>query len=175
MTHTISFFVVVLVASFCRSLFGFGDGLVGMPPITLLFGPKFAAPLLLLVAIQLGVMILWQSWRKFQWRLVIKLLLASVAGLPFGFLLLKHAPEGVIKMILGIFLILFALYSLFGPKLPQLKSRFWVYGFGFFAGCLASSYNIRFIKIIMKGLDSRTKGIGFIGMGGNGSDFATII
>jgi uncharacterized membrane protein YfcA len=81
------------------------------------------------------------------WRLI----LASLAGIPVGLLLLTQAPENMVKGILGVCLILFGLYSLIRPALPSLYQSGWAYGFGFIAGVLGGAYNTNGPPIVTYG------------------------
>jgi uncharacterized protein len=136
------FIASVMIASFSRTIFGFGDAMICMPVLTLLFGSMIAAPLYIMVALLLSIMLLWQCRDSIQWKKAFHLLFASVLGAPFGYILLEHAPESLIKTILGTIIILYVIYSLLTPKLPYLKSKKWIYLFGIVAGCFGSAYNM---------------------------------
>ena len=81
------------------------------------------------------------------WRLI----LASFVGIPFGLYWLTNIPEAIVTTILGIGVMLFGLYNLFAPPLPQLPGERWGYAFGFFAGILGGAYNTNGPPIVVYG------------------------
>jgi uncharacterized membrane protein YfcA len=79
---------------------------------------------------------------KFDYRVVIPLIIGAVIGIPFGIYFLLKSSEGLIKSALGIILIFYSLYSLL-VKSVILRLPAWTgYIFGFFAGALGGAFNI---------------------------------
>jgi len=124
-----------------RSALGFGDALIAMPLLTLLVGIKTATPLTALIATTIATIILIKNWRKVDIKAARRLIVASLAGIPFGLVLLKTAPEAIVTKLLGGILFLFGLYRLIRPQFPPLRGPIWAYLFGFFAGILGGAYN----------------------------------
>ncbi len=133
--------MIFLLAGLVQGAVGFGSALVAMPLLVLVMDIQTATPLVGLVVLAISALILIWNWRSVvvgeAWRLV----LASVLGIPFGLLLLKWAPEAIVKGILGAVLIGFGLYRLITPRLPVLKGAGWVWPSGFMAGILGGAYN----------------------------------
>jgi uncharacterized membrane protein YfcA len=139
---TLALAVAILFAStFVRSALGFGDALVAMPLLVLTVGVRTATPVVAFAASTIAVVILLSHWRRVDVRATWRLVVASLVGIPFGLLLLKAAPEAYVKIVLGVLLILYGLYSLLAPRLPELKSERTAYVFGFVAGVLGGAYN----------------------------------
>src|SRR2546423_2318549 len=139
---TLALAVAILFAStFVRSALGFGDALVAMPLLVLAVGVRTATPVVAFAASTIAVVILLRHWRRVDVRATWRLVVASLAGIPFGLLLLKAAPEAYVKIVLGVLLILYGLYSLLAPRLPELQSERTAYVFGFVAGVLGGAYN----------------------------------
>lgn len=132
---------ILFFSSFCRSALGFGDALIAMPLLTLLAGPRMAAPVVGLSAVIIAATILAANWHQADKKPVHRLIIGSLIGIPPGLWLLSAAPAIVVKALLGILLILFALFRLFQPSLPGLKHRHWALFFGFIAGVLGGAYN----------------------------------
>ncbi len=103
-----------------------------------------AAPLAVLLSITVAAVVVIQDWRHVHLRSVLGLLLATVAGVPLGLLVLTHARQDVVKATLGILIMLFAAYSLLLPAAFQLKheSRLLLLLAGFFAGILGGAYGM---------------------------------
>lgn len=142
---------VLFVAAFVRSALGFGDALVAMPLLALLVGLQVATPVVALAASTIGITILLGHWRSVDVRSTWRLVAASLAGIPFGLLLLKLAPEHYVKAALGVLLILYGLYSLLAPKLPVVRSDWTAYVFGFVAGVLGGAYNTNGPPVVVYG------------------------
>jgi uncharacterized membrane protein YfcA len=144
MSNCLAFLLVVVVIFFSstiRSTFGFGNALIAMPLLVLLIGVKAASPLVALAGSVISILMLVRGWRDLQWKETLALLAASLPGMPLGLLLLTSVPESIVKIILGLILIGFGLYNLSGIRLPNLRSRWLFFPFGFLAGILGGAYN----------------------------------
>ncbi|HYE15016.1 MAG TPA: sulfite exporter TauE/SafE family protein [Pyrinomonadaceae bacterium] len=142
---------VLFAATFVRSAVGFGDALVAMPPLALLLGVKTATPLVAFAASTIAVVILSRQWRSVDVRSTWRLVVSSLAGIPFGLLLLKLAPEAHVKLLLGALLAAYGLYGLVSPRLPELRGERWAYAFGFAAGVLGGAYNTNGPPVVIYG------------------------
>ena len=149
--------LILFTAIVVRATFGFGDALIAMPLLTLILGIQVAAPLFALVSFGVGLVILLTSWSDVDFKSAWQLILASVSGIVLGVMLLKNAPEQIVMMALGVFLILFGCYRLLQPELPELKNQSWVYLFGFISGILGGAYNTGGPPIVVYGLLRRWK------------------
>ncbi len=152
LTTTILLAVLILFFStFVRSALGFGDALVAMPLLALLVGVKVATPVVAFAASTIAVTILLRHWRSVDVRATWRLVVASLAGIPFGLVLLKYAPERPVKVVLGVLLILYGLYSLLAPRLPSVRGEGLAYVFGFVAGILGGAYNTNGPPVVVYG------------------------
>ncbi|MCA1633241.1 MAG: sulfite exporter TauE/SafE family protein [Acidobacteria bacterium] len=142
---------ILFVSTFVRSALGFGDALLAMPLLALLLGVRVATPVVAFAASTIALTILLRHWRSVDVRATWRLVAASLAGIPFGLLLLKHAPEGPVKMVLGALLILYGLYSLVAPQLPVVRGERLAYAFGFAAGVLGGAYNTNGPPVVIYG------------------------
>jgi hypothetical protein len=77
--------------------------------------------------------------------------LSTLFGIPLGLLLLKTVPESIVKSILGIFIIAFAIYSLAGRK-PELHNDRLAPLFGFIAGILGGAYGMNGPPLVVYGV-----------------------
>jgi uncharacterized membrane protein YfcA len=134
-----------------RSALGFGDALVAMPLLALLVGVKVATPVVAFAASTIAITILLRHWRSVDVRATWRLVVASLAGIPFGLVLLKYAPEGRVKFVLGVLLIVYGLYSLLAPRLPTVRGEGLAYVFGFAAGVLGGAYNTNGPPVVVYG------------------------
>jgi uncharacterized membrane protein YfcA len=122
-----------------------------MPLLALTLGMQTATPLVALVGVTSTIVIAWSSWQQIDLRAARKLLLGSIVGIPVGLLLLKAAPEGLVKGVLGFSLVGFSLYNLARPRLAALRRESWAYGFGFLAGVLGGAYNTNGPPVVLYG------------------------
>jgi uncharacterized membrane protein YfcA len=150
---TLQVLVVVFIATFIRSAFGFGEALVAVPLLALCIPLKVAAPLAVLVSITIAAVVVAQDWRKIHVRSTGWLFASTLLGVPVGLMLLTSTHQQVVKIALAIFILLFSGYSLIGSKPPELKrdSLRWLVGCGFCAGVLGGAYGMNGPPLVIYG------------------------
>ena len=115
------FLVAAFAASLITGLAGFAFGIIAAGPWLHVLAP--AQTTTLIVAFGLVVQG-WSVWKLRAairpWRLL-PFLLGSAIGVPLGVALLHWLSDGSLRVATGIFLIVFSLYSLLRPTLPQFK------------------------------------------------------
>ena len=134
-------FLIVFIAIFTQTLTGFGLALISMPLLVHVVGIQTAAPLVAIISGVAEAILLLLYRADLNLRAVTRLTAASILGIPLGVFLLRRVNEGVVTAVLGILVLGFALYAIFGATLPALNNSAWAYGFGFFAGILGGAYN----------------------------------
>jgi len=150
---TLQVLVVVFIATLIRSAFGFGEALVAVPLLALCIPLKVAAPLAVLVSITIAAAVVAQDWRKIHIRSTGWLVASTLFGTPVGLLLLTSRHQQAVMVVLAIFIMAFAVYSLIGSKPPELKrdSRIWLLGCGFCAGMLGGAYGMNGPPLVIYG------------------------
>lgn len=133
--------LVLFAAALTRSTFGFGEALVAMPLLTLIVDIRVAAALVAMTSIVNAVAILSTSWQTIQWRPARRLVLSAMLGIPLGVFALVSVPVIVVKAVLAVLVISFAVYNLWHPELCRIKSDGPAYIFGGIAGVLGGAYN----------------------------------
>ncbi len=135
---------VVFVATLIRSAFGFGEALIAVPLLAMRIPIETAAPLAVMVSITIAALIVAQDWRKVHVRSAGWLLVATLFGIPLGLMLLTNSHQQLLKLVLALVIILFALYSLCRSNLGELHndSKPWLLFCGFFAGILGGAYGM---------------------------------
>lgn len=152
MEQALLILIVIFAATFIRAAMGFGDALIAMPLLALITGMQIATPLVALCATTIAIIMLVRIWRQVSLKAAWRLIVSTLAGIPVGLFFLKNAPEGLIKGILGLVLIVFGLYNLIVPRFPTLKSDGPAYLFGFVAGILGGAYNTNGPPIVIFGI-----------------------
>ena len=148
---TIQVLAVLFFATFIRSALGFGEALIAVPLLALVMPVQVAAPLAVLVSITVATVVVIQDWRNVHVRSAGWLVLSTLFGIPLGLLLLKSAPESIVKAVLGGLIVAFALYSLAGSK-PRLSNDRLAPLFGFSAGILGGAYGMNGPPLVVYGV-----------------------
>ena len=131
--------IILFLAGFTQGLSGFGSILLSIPLLTIFMDIKAVIPLTALVGLSITVMLLIQLWQHLEWKKIVPLLLGAVPGIIAGVFLLKRLDKGIIQMILGSILVIYAVYSIvFRTQGRKIKDG-WAYLFGFSAGCLGGA------------------------------------
>ncbi len=133
---------IVLIATTFRTTFGFGEALISVPLLALFLPVQAAAPIAVFASIIVAATSVILDWRHIQLRGASRLIASTLFGLPIGILLLKIAPEGIIKGILAALLIFFSGYSLLSPKRFSLADDRLAWIFGVCAGVCGGSYGM---------------------------------
>jgi len=122
-----------------------------MPLLALIIPLTTATPLMAFVGPTLSLLLLIGEWRHIDWAGTRVLILSTIAGIPFGLIILKRVDARLVNLLLAAVIILFALYGLFRPTLARLKSGQSAAFFGFFGGVLGAAYNTQGPPIVLYG------------------------
>ncbi len=139
---TLPVIAVLFFGTLVRSAFGFGEALIAVPLLSLLMPIRQAAPIAVLVSITIAVMVLLQDWRKVHLRSAGWLTLSTLFGIPAGLLLLRIAPDALVKGILAVVIMAFSVHALVSRRTRSLGNDRWAWLFGFHAGVLGGAYGM---------------------------------
>lgn len=144
---------VVFLATLIRSALGFGEALVAVPLLALRIPVQVAAPLAVLVSITVAAVVVVQDWHDVHVASAGWLVLATIAGIPLGLVLLTRAEPRIVKAILAFVILAFALYSLLRRAPHQLREDRipWLLGCGFVAGLLGGAYGMNGPPLVVYG------------------------
>lgn len=148
-TNSLIVFSAVLLAAFTQSLTGFGSGLVTMAFLPAVIGIRASSPLVAMFAGTLESILFLRYRNSINVAATWRLLAAALIGIPLGILGARVINERIVLTILGIVLVVYPLYALFTPKLPQVKEGKLTFGVGFIAGLLGGAYNTSGPPVIM--------------------------
>ena len=148
--------IVVFAGAIMRATFGFGEAVVSMPLLALLpVSLHTSISLIGLVGLTVAAMTITSGWRHIDRSTLIWLTVATLPGIPVGLMLVTLAPAVVVTKTLGVFLIIYSIYSLVRDAITQkpaphwLNSRGWILPFGFAAGMLGSAYNVTGVPVVV--------------------------
>lgn len=133
--------LIFLLAGLTQGISGFGAGLVAMPLLTLLVGIKTAVPLCMLNGLIITGFLSLQLKTHVDWRKVMPLLLGSLPGIYVGALGLKRLDPDLLQLVLGAFIVLYAIYSLATRPRPRAIDSRWGYLAGFLTGVISSLFS----------------------------------
>lgn len=135
---------VIFLATLLRSTLGFGEALVAVPLLALRVPVAIAASLAVAISVLVAAVIIVQDHRKIEVRSAAWLTLSSLFGIPIGLFLLIHIDDHLFKMVLGLVIVFFSVYSLTArTKLHLEKDSWpWLLGCGFFSGILGGAYGM---------------------------------
>jgi uncharacterized protein len=150
---TVYVLLVVFLATFVRSAFGFGEALFAVPLLALRLPLGTAAPLAVLLSITVAGFVVAQDWQKIHLRSTGWLLSATVFGIPLGLALLTSSHQKTVRAVLAVLIMAFAAYSLVGSKPPELPNDnlAWLLGCGLFAGILGGAYGMNGPPLVIYG------------------------
>jgi uncharacterized membrane protein YfcA len=80
-----------------------------------------------------------------------RVLAASLVGAPLGVYFLSRVDENIALLILGIIIAGYAIYALFGFRLPELTHPLWAWITGLVSGMLGGAYNTSGPAVVIYG------------------------
>ena len=102
---------VLCVATLLHSTTGFGTGLIAMPLLSLLIGVQDATALVAFAILGTTLLMLRRDLGHIEARSAWKLVVSSLVGVPIGIFLIANAPDDVIRRVLGVLLVAYAIYN----------------------------------------------------------------
>ena len=122
MTIDLAIFLIgTFVAAFVTGLAGFAFGMVAAAIWLHALSPVQAIVLIVAYALLVQGYAVWQLRRAINVRRLIPFIVGSAVGIPAGLVVLSWATASPLRASIGVLLILFALYNLARPNLPQFK------------------------------------------------------
>ncbi len=148
-------FLSAVLGNGVRAVAGFGGALVIVPLITMIHDLPTAAPTVAIANLLPTLYVVYHYLKSVRWPTAIRMTIAIVIGTPIGVYLLGNVDRGVMLIGLGSFVIIYTLYSLVGPALPQLKNTLWDFIFGLLGGMIGGAFNMAGPPYIIYGTMSR--------------------
>ena len=132
--------LIFLLAGFIQGLSGFGSALLAMPLLTIFIDVKIAVPLCILNSLLMTSYLVFELKDYMERKKIFPLLLGSIPGIYIGVHFLINAEPYLIKILLGILIVSYSVYSLvFNPK-PRRIHSVWAYMAGFGTGVIGSAF-----------------------------------
>ncbi|MBI5753360.1 MAG: sulfite exporter TauE/SafE family protein [Hydrogenophilales bacterium] len=131
---------IIAIAYLVRGIAGFGSGLIAIPLLVFIMPISTVVPLILVLDYLASIGMGMSSWREICWKEVLSLLPFSFIGTIVAFFFLQQIDTDILTKALGVFIIVFGLYSLSGHT-PQVgAARAW----GIWAGLSGGVVHVLF-------------------------------
>ncbi len=150
---TLHVVAVLFFATLIRSSLGFGEALIAVPLLSLRLPVAVAAPLAVAVSAIVAAIIVAQDWRQIEVRSAAGLVIAAMFGIPLGLLLITRIDDHLVKLILGLVIVAFSMYSLTVRLQLHLEKDHpvWLLVSGFFSGILGGAYGMNGPPLVIYG------------------------
>lgn len=102
-----------------RAVSGFGAGIIATPLLTFVLPLPVTVPLITVIGMFAGSRQVVRDWRIIDWRNIALFVPGSLAGVALGLYLFTALDHALLARALGAYILLYALYSLFGEKLGR--------------------------------------------------------
>jgi uncharacterized membrane protein YfcA len=141
------------MATLVRSTVGFGESLVAVPLFSIFIPLQVAVALSVLISVLVALVVVVQDHRQIDFNSAKWLIIFSVPGIPVGLLILIYGNEIWVKTALGLVIILYALYALYGKNafVLQKDSKPWMFICGFLSGILGGAYGVNGPPMVVYG------------------------
>ncbi|UCH39516.1 MAG: sulfite exporter TauE/SafE family protein [Gammaproteobacteria bacterium] len=113
---------IILIAYLVRGICGFGSGLIAIPVLSLMLPLKVAVPLVVILDYLASAGQGASLRQSIQWGEIRRLIIPALFGVCAGLLIFHRADADLLARLLGGFVLLYALYALWGPAMPRASS-----------------------------------------------------
>ena len=113
---------IILIAYLVRGICGFGSGLIAIPVLSLMLPLTVAVPLVVILDYLASAGQGVSLRQSIQWGEISRLIVPALIGVSVGLLIFHNADADLLPRFLGGFIFLYALYALWGPKMPRVSS-----------------------------------------------------
>jgi uncharacterized membrane protein YfcA len=133
--------LIFLGAGLIQGLTGFGSSLLAMPLLTFFIDVKAAVPLCILNSLIITLYLSYKLRGFMEMRKILPIIIGSLPGIYLGATFLKRVDSEIIKLLLGLLIISYGIYSLLSePRIKKIQSL-WAYLSGFGAGFIGSAFS----------------------------------
>jgi len=133
--------VLILITAYTfRGVTGFGSGLIAIPLLVLILPLSIVIPTMVLLDFIAAVSHSIKHREVAQWKAIYPLLPFTVAGVLIALFIFKTVDTNLLVKSLGIFILLFALYSLFSPTPRRQGGTLWAIPAGVLGGMVGTLF-----------------------------------
>ena len=128
-------------AAFVQGFSGFGFALFSLPILSLVIDIRIAVPFIALCGLTNNIFLVIDLKQHIKFFELKKVIFGAVIGIPVGAVFLSQANPELLKTLLGVIVILFVLFSLFGIIRQRCINENYGYLFGWLSGLLGGAFN----------------------------------
>lgn len=128
------------VAYFVRGIAGFGSGLIAIPLLALFLPLSVVVPLVVFLDYVASASHGMKDRQQVQWRQILPLLPFTAVGVLCGLYLFRTVDSLMLAHALGVFVILYAVYTLFLKDSGQQASAVWAAPAGLLGGLIGTLF-----------------------------------
>lgn len=132
--------VIVAVAYTVYGLTGFGAAIIAIPLLAHFFPLRFAVPMMLVFDLFAGFLLGLKNRKHLDRNELLRLLPFLLLGMAAGVTVLMHASERWLLLVLGIFVLSYASWSLLSKAVPVPVSPRWAVPAGMIGGAFTALY-----------------------------------
>ena len=137
--YSLALFILVVAYTF-RGVTGFGSGLISIPLLALFLPLTFVIPFISILDISASIIHVIHTRQHVSWKVIFRAVPFAIIGVTFGLFIIKSINTLILVKALGIFIILFAIYSLIAPTLKKNNSIIWPVFAGFFGSLIGTLF-----------------------------------
>jgi uncharacterized membrane protein YfcA len=119
---------------------GFGANLVSLPILAHVMSLRFAVPMLLVLDLFVATLMGVRNRSLIDRRELLRLVPALLIGMGLGLVVLQHAAERWLLLLLGLFVCAMALWNLYGRMDPRPASPRWAWPAGLAGGVFSTLF-----------------------------------
>lgn len=131
---------ILIVAYTFRGVTGFGSGLIATPLLALFLPLTFVIPFMGILDMSASITHISHTRQHISWKVILRAVPYALIGVPIGLYVLRNTDTLILIKALGIFIILFAIYSLLSPKFKKSDSFIWPAFGGFFGSLVGAMF-----------------------------------
>jgi uncharacterized protein len=141
--------IVIFIASLTMSVAGFGFGLIATPLLFLFLDSRLVVLFSTGLGSIIGLLVFLQARKYANAKIMSILGLTSLAGLPIGVYLISHVSSPILKIIIGVLVIIFAVLFGTGRTFKITRENLGSAVSGFIGGVLMSGAGLGGPPVIM--------------------------
>ena len=131
---------IIGIAYLVRGIAGFGSGLIAIPFLALVLPLTFVVPLVVFLDYAASASHGVKNRSEIQWREILPLMPFALLGVLVALLLFEAIDINHLSTGLGVFILIYAFYSLFAKASDKTGSRLWAVPAGGFGGLIGTLY-----------------------------------
>ncbi|WP_405567271.1 sulfite exporter TauE/SafE family protein [Polaribacter sp. Asnod6-C07] len=130
----------IFLGFFIQTIIGFSGALVALPILLISIALPEAISYISIFYFLSSIYLVQKEWTNIDKKVIVKLALTSIIGLAAGISILNYGNLIFLKKVLGIFIILYVIYSYFSKGKIK-KSSFLEYVLGIFGGFFSGLFS----------------------------------